>query len=82
MHKDNEKYVQYFFRKLEGKRPRRKPKFKWEGCVKIDFKKKYKWGSGLDSSHSEYDLVVGFCEHGTKPLCFIEGGTFINWYNS
>jgi hypothetical protein len=33
---------------------------------------------GLDSSGTGWGPVVGFCEHGNKPLASMKGGEFLD----
>jgi hypothetical protein len=50
--------------KPEGKRPLGRPKSRWA----------YLKECGLDSSGSDWELVVGSCEHGNEPSGYIKGG--------
>jgi len=53
--------------KPEGKRPRGKPRRRWEDNVRIDLKGNWVRSCGLVSSGSRWGPVAGSCEHCNEP---------------
>jgi len=53
--------------KPERKRPRGRPRSRWEDNIKMDLKGNSVGGCGLDSSGSGYGPVVGSCDHDNEP---------------
>jgi len=65
MHGEDEKCVQNFTTKPEGKRLLGTPRCRWGGY-------------GLDLIGWEYGQVVGSCGHGNELLDSVKGGEFLN----
>jgi hypothetical protein len=59
----------------EGKRLPGRPRCRWEGNIRMDLRKRG-W-QGVDWMCPTWVLVVGSCEHGNEPLCFIKGRDLI-----
>jgi len=62
-----EAYTGVEVRKLEGKRPLGRPRFRWVDNVKMDLQEVGCGGHGLDWSCSGYGQVAGTCECGIEP---------------
>jgi hypothetical protein len=65
-HGRGEKSVQGFGGKLEGKRPLRRPRSRWEDGIRMDLRKIGLGGCGLDSTVSGQRPVAGCCECGDE----------------
>jgi hypothetical protein len=64
--------------KPEGRRPHRRPGYRWEDIIKIELKKLGMGGGGMDSFHmaQDRDQWDGSCEHSTEPTGSIKGSKF------
>jgi len=65
-------------RKPEGNRLLGRLRQRWNDNIKTNMKEIVYEDCGLDSSGSEYILVVVCCEHGNDPLVSIKGVEFFN----
>jgi hypothetical protein len=64
---ENTKVYKVLMGKPEGKRPLGRPRRRWEGGIRMDIREIGLGGSGLDSTGSGYEPVVGRCECGNEP---------------
>ena len=63
--------------KSEGRRPRRKPRCRWEDNFITDIRE-VGWGHELDRCGSGQGLVVGCFECGNEPSVSIKYGEFLD----
>ena len=63
--------------KLEGKRPRGRPRHRWEDNIKIDLQEVGCGGHGLVRAGSGYGQVAGTCKCGNEPSGSINVGIFL-----
>ena len=54
--------------KPEGRRPLGRPRRRWEDNIKMNLRRVWYGGHGLDRSVSGQGQVAGFCERGNEPL--------------
>jgi hypothetical protein len=66
--------------KPEGKRPLRRPRYKWEVIITMDLMDK-EWKCVLRLSGSGQGPVAGGCEHGNEPLGSLKGEEFLDYLN-
>jgi len=64
--------------KPKGKRPRGRPRRRWEDNIKMDLQSGM-WGYGLDRAGSGQGQVAGTCECGNEPSGSIKCGEFLDW---
>jgi len=53
--------IEHLVRKLEGKRPLGRPRFRWENNIRMNLQE-VGWGHGLNSSGSEQVQVADICK--------------------
>jgi hypothetical protein len=70
-HERNKKCIQNI-RKLEGKRPFRRPRSKWEDNIRMDIKRNI--FEGVDWINP----VAGSCEHDSEPSGSVKDGQFLD----
>jgi hypothetical protein len=57
----------------QQKRPVERPRHKWEDNIKMYLRKIMCEGCGIVQTGSRLDPVVGFFEHGNKPMSSVKG---------
>jgi len=72
-----ERFIQSFGGKLEGKRPLGSPRHRWEDNIKMDLQEVGCGRYGLDRAGSEYGKVAGNCEGFNESSDFIRCGEFL-----
>ena len=64
--------------KPEGKRPRGRPRRRWEDNIKMDLQEVGCGVYGLDRASSGYEQMAGTCEYGNEPSGSIKCGEFLD----
>jgi hypothetical protein len=79
LHRRNQKCIQNFSEKPEGKIPLGRPRRRWDDKIKFGLKEaKWVWGCEMESSDSGWGSLAGSCEKGNESLGSIKDGEFLD----